>query len=94
MYLVGAHDDRLLTVLHVIFDLQYAVDPQPVPRPSLQPQQQDARTILFRLRYWKLEIHITLFDVLMIPSAVSGTTRRLEAHCEDNPDETLHCNTR
>ena len=47
--LIGADDDRLLTVLHVVFDLQYTMNPQPVARSPLKAQQQDTGSILFRL---------------------------------------------
>jgi len=51
--LIGAHDDRLLTVLHVVLDLQYTMNPQPVARSPLKAQQQDTGSILFRLSYCK-----------------------------------------
>jgi len=51
--LIGAHDDRLLTVLHIVLDLQYTMNPQPVARSPLKTQQQDARSVLFRLSDWK-----------------------------------------
>lgn len=47
--LIGAYDNRLLTVLHVVLDLQYTMNPQPVARSPLKTQKQDAGSILFRL---------------------------------------------
>lgn len=37
--LIRADYDRLLTILHVVFDLKHTVDPEPVSRSSLYPQQ-------------------------------------------------------
>lgn len=34
--LVCADDDRLLTILHVVLNLQDTMDPQPIARPPLE----------------------------------------------------------
>lgn len=80
-YLVCANDDGLLRGVRAVLDLQHDVDPEPAASAVLESQEDDARTLLFRLSDYKRKRHKEL-EQCNIVYFQGGRTQTCQFHLE------------